>query len=200
MSPQQQPLSAAKPQSLPMSVGLRAGLGVYILALAGVIFFFLVTMWPRNAAAPAETTAFPWGVYTFPIDTRYMLIAALAGALGAYVHLATSFADFAGNEKLVKSWAWWYVLRPGIGAALAEIFYLVLRGGFVTGSNTLSPHGVAALSALTGMFSRQATDKLRELCENLFRLDKQVERKDPLPAKATPTPAQPSTTTTEPRP
>jgi hypothetical protein len=115
-----------------------------------------------------------------------MFVAAIAGALGAYVHLATSFADYAGNERLTVSWGWWYLLRPFIGMSLAEVVYLALRGGLFTagGSSTgsISVYGVAAVSSLTGLFSKQATDKLREVFETLFRTAQKVERKDALPS------------------
>jgi hypothetical protein len=108
---------------------------------------------------------------------RTLLLVALAGALGAYVHLATSFADYAGNERLVGSWAWWYVLRPCVGAALAEIFFMTLRAGLVNGSGAVSLYGATGLAAMTGLFSRQATDKLKEMFEQAFRTEQAVERK-----------------------
>ena len=90
----------------------------------------------------------------------------------------------AGNERLAASWTWWYLMRPFIGASLAEVVYVTVRAGVVTGigaADALSPFGIAAICALSGLFARQATDKLREVFENLFRTDTQVQRKDPLP-------------------
>ena len=48
------------------------------------------------------------------------------------------------------------------------------RGGFLLLARsaediTISPFGVGALSGLVGMFSKQATDKLREVFDNLFK-------------------------------
>lgn len=120
-----------------------------------------------------------------PLDIRLLLIAPVAGALGAYVHLATSFADFAGNKSLTSSWTWWYIFRPFIAAALAEIIYLAIRGGFFAAaagtSNAINPYGMAAIAALTGLFSKHATDKLREVFETVFQTRQKVERKDSLP-------------------
>ena len=92
--------------------------------------------------------------------------------MGSYVHAATSFASYVGNRRLVLSWAWWYALRPFIGMTLALIFYFVVRGGLLsTGAEAgnMSVFGVAAVAGLVGMFSKQGTDKLRELFDNLFR-------------------------------
>ena len=57
---------------------------------------------------------------------------------------------------------------------LALIFYFALRGGFLLltsdrNAPNISPFGVGALSGLVGMFSKQATDKLREMFDNLFK-------------------------------
>jgi hypothetical protein len=47
----------------------------------------------------------------------------------------------------------------------------------------VNPYGVAALSGLAGLFSKQATDKLREVFETLFRVARgagDAQRKDDL--------------------
>jgi hypothetical protein len=171
----------------PMPKPMQYALGAYVITMFFFLLYLLVKTWPLNLKA-IEPTEFLWGVVQLPPEIRLMFIAAIAGALGSYVHLATSFADYAGNEKLTTNWAWWYVLRPFIGTALAEVVYLALRGGLLNTAGTdnpisaISPFGVAAIAALTGLFSKQATDKLREVFETLFRTEKPVERKDGLPA------------------
>lgn len=113
------------------------------------------------------------GAITFrhSVEVRLLLIALLAGALGAFVHAATSFADFVGNRKLSGSWVWWYLLRPFIGMALALVFYFVVRAGFISpsaGAGDMNPFGIAAMAGLVGMFSKQATDKLSEVFTAVF--------------------------------
>jgi hypothetical protein len=98
--------------------------------------------------------------------------------------------SYVGNRTLGESWIWWLVLRTPVGIALALLFYLVLRGGLIvpslpSGRATdttllLNPYGIAAISALAGMFSKQATDKLREIFDTLFRTREPVNRADPL--------------------
>lgn len=170
------PASNDSPQD-PMPLPLKLGIAVYTALLLIALLYLLVKLWPIAKTA-LEPASFFWGTYLLPLEARYLMIAAVAGALGAYVHLATSFVDFAGNRKLTLSWGWWYLLRPFIGVALAELVYLSLRAGVVAGSaaESVSPHGVAALCALAGLFSKQATDKLREIFDNMFRTDKPVER------------------------
>ena len=172
---------------------MKALLGLYTILLNVALVYLLVRMWPVPAAGktPVEyfgQVSFFWGEYALPMETRYLLLAALSGALGSYVHLASSFIDFAGNRSLKSSWAWWYVLRPFIGLALAMVVYFVVRGGLVSGigdtaTATLSPYGVCAICGLSGMFSKQATDKLREVFENFFRTDRRTDRKDGLSDK-----------------
>jgi hypothetical protein len=182
-----EPATATSMQSpgTPMPKMMQIALGAYVIAMFAAILYLMIKVWPISTPG-LDAVYFPWGRFELPPEVRLMLIAVLAGALGAYVHLATSFADYSGNQRLMLSWAWWYVLRPFIGMALAEVVYLSLRGGLLsaTGDNVagaISPYGVAAVTALTGLFSRQATDKLQETFETLFRTQQKVERKDALP-------------------
>src|SRR3989442_8736818 len=154
------------------------GLGLYFLLLSAAGFQVLIGVWPGRTQ-PSSL----FGVLTFSvdpdIDLRLILVSLTAGALGSFVHSATSFATFLGNRKLIRSWIGWYLLRPLIGMALALLFYFIVRGGFLsTGASgaSLSPYGVAAVSGLVGMFSKEATDKLREVFKNLFKPPEEDEK------------------------
>jgi hypothetical protein len=114
---------------------------------------------------------------------------ACGGALGAFLHMATSFTDFLGNQQLAYSWIPWYIIRPFIGSSLAIIFYLLIRGGLITAQASsgaassvppLNPYGIMAVACLAGLFSKQAIDKLREVFETLFKIEKPTPREDPL--------------------
>ena len=64
-----------------------------------------------------------------------------------------------------------------MGMAIALILYFVVRGGLVllsveTNTSGLNPYGIAALAGLSGMFSKQATDKLRDIFDNLFKTER----------------------------
>lgn len=131
--------------------------GLYLVTLAVALGVALIAHLAEMCAPPTE------------LDLIILVI--IAGALGSYVHAATSFASYVGNRRMGKSWIWWYILRPLIGSALALIFYFVIRAGFLqagTGTQDLNIFGFAALAGLTGMFSKQAADKLREVFDNLF--------------------------------
>jgi hypothetical protein len=174
----------------PMPQPMQYALGAYVVGMFFLLLYLLVKTWPLNLKG-VESTQFLWGTVQLPPEIRLMFVAAVAGALGSYVHLATSFADYAGNEKLTVNWGWWYVVRPFVGMALAEVVYFALRGGLLnsaagdSATSAISPYGVATTAALTGLFSKQATDKLREVFETLFRTQEKVERKDALPETTT---------------
>jgi hypothetical protein len=163
----------------PAGGGQIALIGVGLLALALLLAYLFLVFWPAGlnptagGDAPQENLhLFGQALPSITLDVRLLLMVMAAGGLGSFVHVATSFGDYVGNEKLTTNWVWWYVLRPFIGMILAAVFYLVVRGGFLsagTEAGRLNPYGVAALAALVGMFSKQATDKLDELFNTLFR-------------------------------
>jgi len=153
--------------------------GVVLAAVGLAIFAALFNLWPAvdrppKTAATKRSVSLLFGAYTVKADltTAFVLLALLTGSLGAYIHTATSFATFVGNRTLKASWLWWYALRIFIGAALALVIYFAFRGGLLTTQAStvqVNPYGVAAISGLAGLFNKQATDKLKEVFETLFR-------------------------------
>lgn len=182
------PVPAAAPDTL-RQIGRIAQfvVGLYMVALDIVIIYLLIKVWPDKippSDSPESLTVFFGKVqFVLTLEVRFLLIAVLSGALGSYIHAATSFVDYLGNRRFVKSWTWWYLLRPFIGVALALLIYFAVRGGLIgasTGAGGLSPYGVAAIAGMAGLFSKQATDKLREVFETLFKTDHPPERSDKL--------------------
>jgi hypothetical protein len=152
-------------------------LGVFLAGMVVGCMYLLVALWPAVEAATAEpptTTVvhlfgFPWRPTP---EVVLLLLVAFSSALGGSLHAAISFTDYVGNRRLATSWIWWYVLRVHLGTALAVLFYFALRGGLFSAStptNVINPFGIAALAGLVGLFHKQATDKLRELFDTMFR-------------------------------
>ena len=169
--------------------------GIYFLCLAAFTFYILIATWP--VVLPwdpnnfAEARLFGFIRFKASADSRLFLTVAAAGALGSLVHCVTSFADYVGDRSLKQSWVWYFILRTPIGIALALLFYLVLRGGLIAptlpeggpnehAATILNPYGLAAVAAMAGMFSKQATDKLAEVFDVLFHTTEPVSRADPL--------------------
>ena len=162
----------------------RSGLlGVALIALALLLAYLFLELWPAGLADNAKggdlsTVSLFGNLIVFPIalDVKLILIVMVAGGLGGLIHTATSFSDYVGNEALNSSWMWWYILRPFIAMILALIFYVVIRAGFLslsagTNSANVNPYAITALAGLVGMFSKQATDKLNEIFNTLFKLE-----------------------------
>ena len=106
-------------------------------------------------------------------EARLFLVVALTGALGGLVHALRSLSWYTGNRNLRYSWLLTYPLQPFIGAALATITYVVLRGGLVVvtsqaSADVANPFGFAAFAGLVGLFSIQAAEWLRRVFEQVF--------------------------------
>jgi hypothetical protein len=165
---------------VPASRGWIFLFGFYLIVLNLVLLYLLIRIWPGK---PSDglihvTIIHKYFERDLDLETVYLSLVALVGALGAFIHLATSFTEFLGNRTFIASWKWWYALRPFIGSALALMVYF------------------AALAGLAGMFSKQATDKLREVFENLFktthpstRFDSGKDATDPVTGKPAGDPA-----------
>lgn len=139
---------------------------VIILAAAVLAVYCLIAVWPSNANA-ATTLGHLFGArVTLGRDQQLFVIVVLAGVLGGLVHSARSLYWYAGNRLLRRSWLLMYACLPVVGGALAVVFYLILRGGLLTGAATAAQvnfFGFAAVSALVGLFSSEAAEKLKQI-------------------------------------
>jgi hypothetical protein len=186
----------------PTSARQRLWLGIYLGLVGLVLVALLISVWPavERATQPAPAQQGQTGgqaeaggqaqaggqtptsvrMSFFGLThlrasagTALIILVAIFGALGSFIHAGTSFVEYVGNRRLSRSWTWWYMLRIPIGATLALILYVAFRGGlFATSATTgdVNIYGVAALAALAGLFSKQATAKLEELFTTLFRV------------------------------
>ena len=154
--------------SIKLSGPAIAALAFLYILTAILLFYLLCAVWPADAAAKG-ITVFDRRV-EMSADVRLIWLVVITSALGSYVHTATSFTMYAGNRNLVPSWMAWYILRPAISAALALIFYFSLRAGLFSGAadQTINPFGIAAISGMVGMFSKQATGKLSKIFDTIF--------------------------------
>jgi len=83
------------------------------------------------------------------------------------------------------------VMRPLVGASLALLVYLAFRGGLLVLSTStdalkaenINVFGVGAIGGLVGMFSKEATDKLKEVAEAIF---KKMQRSDSIDSSKKP--------------
>ena len=159
---------------MPMRPLTRGLLGGYCLLFIVGSLYLLVSFLP-----PAGEGGTPLYPFSLKPEARLILLVALVGALGASIHMGTSFALFAGKSELAGDWLWWYLLRPFLGAALGTILYLIVRGLLFSGTadaKAINLYGILAFSGLAGMFSKQAIEWLRQVFDQMFRRLSDVEK------------------------
>jgi hypothetical protein len=142
-------------------------LSVLYIVSAFILLYMISAVWP----ADHESGRFFNWTNTLSTDVRLIWLVVIASALGSYIHTVTSFTLYAGKRTLNPNWLAWYFLRPAISAALALIFYFTLRAGLFSGTaadQTINPFGIAAISGMVGMFSKQATEKLSKIFDTIF--------------------------------
>ena len=116
-----------------------------------------------------------------------ILLVIVLGALGGQIHCLRSVRAYVGNRNLKKSWVPMYLVNPLQGSMLGFVFYLLVRGGVMAVSEnigTASEVGLAGISALVGMFSDQAAEKLKAIAEAIFSSPKTEGWKDRGPGEA----------------
>lgn len=152
-----EPSDPAPGGTLVGTVGVVVSAAILVVAAAG-LGYLVVKLWPEGAEAESET--------------HLLALVVTLGALGGMMHSIRSFAWYVANRELRWSWLAFYALRPLAAAGLALIVYVVVRGGLlpanqIDGANA-NPFGFAALGVLTGMFSEQAVEKLREVAATVL--------------------------------
>jgi hypothetical protein len=152
-----------------MGVMVVAGIIVATMTLA---VYGLVAVWPTSASATTTPSHVAGITLLLDREQRLFVIVALAGALGGLIHSARSLYEYVGNRVLRRSWLVMYLSLPFIGGALAVVFYVILRGGLITGTAAeVNFFGFAAISALVGLFSPEAAEKLKQIFSTLLAPD-----------------------------
>jgi hypothetical protein len=118
-------------------------------------------------------------------ETRLIELSLLFGIIGSSVHGVTSLTMWHSRNKLERSFFSWYITRPLIGAALAATIYLLLRSSLLTtvangsqasGIGFINDYGVAGISALVGLMTAQMTQKLRDVFDAMFGIQKGTDK------------------------
>jgi hypothetical protein len=150
----------------------------------------------QSATLPAAFT------YLCPdgYESKLFAAALLAGILGASLHAMRSLIWYRGNKTLVRSWTLKYLLLPFTGALTAAVFYLLVYVGLFTPQNGKGSLLILGIAVLVGMFSEQATQKLKKIAEALLtEPDKGANQTPPVaPATAGTATATPKSFSVEP--
>ena len=158
-----------------------AFLACIVLSLLALTVYALVAIWPPSPG-PVATSSHVLGLrLVLGRDQRLFIIVALAGGLGGLIHSGRSLYEYTGSRTLRRSWLLMYLSLPFIGSALAVVFYVILRGGLITGSSVQANFfGFAAVAALVGLFSPEAMEKLKQVFSTILAPAQQG--RDRLPA------------------
>ncbi len=134
----------------------------------------IVNMTSQVALNPSnQTVTYNFGALegeSYDIDAHFIFLVISAGSLGALIHGLAKISQNTQDGTVNQRDALWYFSRPFLGASLAIAVYMVLRGGLLTTSNIeiLNPYGIAALSIIVGLSTKQVTQKLKDLLESVF--------------------------------
>jgi hypothetical protein len=118
-------------------------------------------------------------------ETRLIELALIFGVVGSSIHAVTSLTIWQSRNKLDRSFFTWYLTRPMVGAALAVTVYLLLRASLLTtvsiGSQSsatgfINDYGVAGISAVVGLMTAQMTQKLRDVFDAMFGIQKGTDK------------------------
>lgn len=153
-------------------------LGVFLFFLTVLNFYLFLGVWPRPLTKEGKVEAWS-GIVAFPgfdagnvgPEIQLILVVALSGALGGVIHAGFAFTSHVGGGGFERAWVWWSVFRSLLGGTLALVFFFAVRASVLTSDanvDSVNPHGVAAISGLVGMFSREAKDMLQRTFESLF--------------------------------
>ena len=152
-------------------------IGVFVAALGIALAALMLKVWPSTTIVDGKV------VWVNLTESTALSIVMIAGALGSFIHIATSFTSYAGNRTLTASWVWWFVMRPAIGAALALIAYFIVRSDLLLSGHLgteVSPYGIAGLAGVVGLMSKQLVDKLRYVSDAAFDTEQDEHRVDKL--------------------
>jgi hypothetical protein len=131
----------------------------------------------------------------------FVMVSLIGGALGGALHGIASLTAHVAAGDFGPQWTMWYLANPFVGAALATVFLFVLQAGLGGQAAPTSGglYGIAAVATLTGLFSRHALKKLKEIFDVAFASGESdtgitgagTTGTDSRPA-ATPTPSEPA--------
>jgi hypothetical protein len=137
---------------------------------------------PLDSAKPAHVSYLWWsGMVTKPMV--FILVSLIGGALGGALHALASLTSHVADRDFGASWTMWYLTNPVVGASLATIFLFVLQAGLggQAAPTTGGLYGIVAVATLSGLFSRNALNKLKDIFDVAFASKASVDAAAPNP-------------------
>jgi len=148
---------------------------IMVILCAGVIpvlLYALWVFWPEASVLKSGTASVDFfGIHrTMSTEVMLFVVVALGGALGGTLHSTRSIAWYVGQQHLKWRWVPFYLVTIVLGAGLATVLYLLVRGGLFQGAGVsdANPYGFVALGTLVGLFTEQALVMLRKVATEVF--------------------------------
>ena len=140
-----------------------------LLLLLGALVPVMGAATVLDQGKPATISYLWWsGTATRPLV--FIIVSLVGGALGGALHAIASLTAHVAAGDFGRSWTMWYLTNPVVGASLATAFLFVLQAG-LGGQATPTAgglYGIAAVATLSGLFSRQALNKLKDIFDVAF--------------------------------
>ena len=141
-------------------------LGYYLLIIPVILVFFVIDFWPVKNSANAWLSTTLILNLNISFHLRMLLLILMSGALGSYIHVATSFSYHIAKRDFEPHWYWWYWMRLPIGAVLALVLIMVINGEIFVNpfiNDGAAPSTAIGIAALIGLFSRHLLEKFRDI-------------------------------------
>ncbi|MGZ4664726.1 MAG: hypothetical protein ACXV5Q_06645 [Frankiaceae bacterium] len=149
----------------------RRVLGWWLFGLASVLVGHLVWAWPLacrlnpTSGNSVNRARAHWLGLEFSPTPQFslILIVVLTAMAGSVAIAGLVFSNRAGQRMLEQRWEWWYLLRPLCAAAIAVLFYVVVKAGLLSVSNASSGElaFAAAVGGLAGLFTDRVLAVMR---------------------------------------
>jgi hypothetical protein len=156
------------------AIGWRAPvLGVVTVAELLLLLGALVPVMGAATALDQGKSAaisYLWWSGTATKPMVFVILSLVGGALGGALHAIASLTAHVALGNFRRSWTMWYLTNPFVGASLATVFLFVLQAG-LGGQEAPTAgglYGIAAVATLSGLFSRNALNKLRDIFDVAF--------------------------------
>ncbi len=163
-----------------------------LLLLLGALVPMMGAATALDQGKPAAISYLWWsGTATKP--TVFIILSLVGGALGGALHAIASLTSHVAAGDFGRSWTMWYLTNPFVGASLATVFLFVLQAGLggQTPPTAGGLYGIAAVATMSGLFSRNALNKLKDIFEVAFASKAAVDTGASAPAPIRPEPSPP---------
>lgn len=123
--------------------------------------------------ASFQWSVFWFGPYAINLELQLLLLVIFMGVLASSLYASKSIADYQGQGKFDQRWILYYLIQPFEGGGVAILFYVLIRGGFLTATGgdvkSVNQFGICAIAGLSGAFSDLAFMKFREVFMTMFK-------------------------------